>query len=160
MRKKTAWLSALIFFGSPLALAQTAAERVVAEHAWVRLNAPGTQVTGAFMTLRNASDKPVVLTAATSPAARVCELHNHVNEGGVMKMRQIPSIALPGGGEVVLRPGGLHVMLIDLKAPLREGETVGLRLAFADGSSKAVEAQVRKPGASSEEHKHSESQKH
>lgn len=129
------------------AFAQQAAEKVSVDGPWVRLNAPGTQVTGAFMVIKNAADKEIKVVKAESPAAKVTELHDHINDGGVMKMRQIPSVAIKAKGEATLKPGSLHVMLIDLKAPLKEGDMVPITLGFDDGSSKKIEAKVINPMA-------------
>jgi len=64
-----------------------------------------------------------------------------------MKMRQVKEIAVKAGGQAELKPGSYHVMLIDLKAPLKEGETVPLTLTFDDGSSQTIDAPVKKPQA-------------
>jgi copper(I)-binding protein len=73
-----------------------------------------------------------------------------------MKMLPVPAIDVKAKGEAVLKPGGLHVMLIDLKAPMKEGDTVPLTLTFDDGSTKKVDAKVVKPTAApaAMEHKH------
>ncbi len=71
-----------------------------------------------------------------------------------MRMRQVKAIEVPVGGEARLEPGGLHVMLIDIKAPLKEGQAVPLTLGFEDGSSKTVEARVVRPGAAAPQHQH------
>ncbi len=149
--QKFGFLATLVLFTS-LAFAQSQAERVQIQNPWVRLNAPGTQVTGAFMLLGNPSDKEIRLVKAESQIAKVTELHNHVNEGGVMKMRQVPLIAVPAKGEAALKPGSYHVMLIDLKAPLQEGGTVPITLEFEDGSTQIVHARVTRPTA--EKHAH------
>ena len=82
---------------------------------------------------------------ADTPASRVTELHTHINDGGVMKMRPVPAIEIKAKGEAVLKPGSLHVMLIDLKAPMKEGDSVPITLTFDDGSSKTVDAKVVRP---------------
>lgn len=127
------------------ALATGAADSVSAVDPYVRLAPPGAPATGAFMVLKNAGDKDVKVVKAESPVAKVTELHTHINEGGVMKMRQVPAIDIKAKGEAELKPGGLHVMLIDMKAPLKEGDQVAITLGFDDGSSKKIEAPVRKP---------------
>ncbi len=133
---------ALSIWGGAMAL-QLAA-RIEDERAWVRAGPPGSQVTGAFMILKNKGDKAAQVVKAESAAARVTELHEHASENGVMKMRPVPAIVVKPKGETALKPGGYHIMLIDLKAPLKEGETVPLTLGFADGSSKKIEAKVSK----------------
>lgn len=114
---------------------------------YVRQAPPNAKATGAFMVLRNAGDKDVAVIKADSSVANVTELHTHINDNGVMRMRQVKEIVVPAKGEVQLKPGGYHVMLIDMKAPLQEGDHVMIDLGFADGSSKQVHAMVNKPTA-------------
>jgi hypothetical protein len=96
------------------------------------------------MVLHNMGEKGGALTAASSPVAEVVELHTHTMEDGMMRMRQVDKIDLPAGEVVKLQPGGLHVMMIGLKQQLIPDEKVPLTLIFEDGSSKQVEAPVRK----------------
>lgn len=144
-------LAALAFAGlTAFALPASAAgvaDQISVVDPYVRLAPPGAKATGAFMTLRNAGDKDTQLVSAASAAAKATELHNHINDGGVMRMRQVKEIALPAKGEAQLKPGSYHVMLIDMNAPLKEGDHVVLTLGFADGSSKEVHATVKKPMA-------------
>jgi len=127
------------------AWAQSAADQVAVKDAMVRQVPPGTTITGAFMVLHNQGRKDVELVKAESTVAKSTELHNHINDGGVMRMRPVKAIPIKAGGEAALKPGGYHVMLIGLNASLKEGETVNITLGFADGSSKVVEARVQKP---------------
>ena len=122
-----------------------AADQVTVADAYVRLAPPSAPATGAFMVLKNAGDKAVPLVNAATQVANVTELHNHINDNGVMRMRQVKEIVVPAKGEVALKPGSYHVMLIDMKAPLAEGEHVVIKLGFADGSSKEVHAVAQKP---------------
>lgn len=128
-------------------LAAGLADQVSIADPYVRLAPPGAKATGAFMTLKNAGTAAAKLVKVESTAAQVTELHNHINDNGVMRMRQVKEIAVPAQGEVQLKPGGYHVMLIDMKAPLREDDHVVIKLGFADGSSKEVHAMVKKPQA-------------
>lgn len=129
------------------ALAAGAADSIMVHDPYVRLAPPGAPTTGAFMMLMNGGAKDVKLVKAESPAAKVAELHTHINDNGVMKMRPVAAIDIKAKGDVTLKPGGLHVMLIDLKAPLKEGDKVAITLGFDDGSSKQIEAPVKKIGA-------------
>ena len=133
-----------------------AADQVTVQDPYVRLAPPNAPATGAFMVIKNNGDKDVKVLKADNPASKVTELHTHINDGGVMKMRPVPAIDVKARGEAVLKPGGLHVMLIDLKAPMKEGDTVPLTLTFDDGSTKKVDAKVVKPTAAPApmEHKH------
>ena len=126
------------------ALAGSAAESISANEPYVRMAPPGMANTGAFMVLKNPNDKDHKLVKAESTVAKVVELHNHINEGGVMKMRPVKDVEIKAKGEAVLKPGSLHVMLIGLKQDLKEGDNVPITLTFEDGSSKKVEAPVRK----------------
>jgi hypothetical protein len=139
-------LFALVGFATP-AFAAGMADQISVADPRVRLAPPGARVTGAYMTFRNASDKTVRVVSADSAVAKITELHNHINDGGVMRMRQVKEIAVPAKGEVLLKPGSYHVMLIDMKVQLREGDSVAITLGFADGSKKTVEAPVKMPTA-------------
>ena len=133
-----------------------AADSVTVQDPYVRLAPPNAPATGAFMVIRNGGDKDVKVVKASNPASKVTELHTHLNEGGVMKMRPVQAIDVKAKGEAVLKPGGLHVMLIDLKAPMKEGDIVPITLSFDDGSSKQVDAKVVRPTAAAMpmDHKH------
>ena len=124
-----------------------AADNVSVQDAYVRLAPPNAPATGAFMVIRNNGDKDVKVVKADNPVSQATELHTHLNEGGVMKMRPVPAIEIKAKGEAVLKPGGLHVMMIDLKAPMKEGDAVPITLTFDDGSSKQVDARVVRPTA-------------
>ncbi|MDO2948148.1 copper chaperone PCu(A)C [Aeromonas simiae] len=125
-----------------LLLALPAQAKVSVEQGYVRLLPPGTPNTAAFMTLNNEADKPVRLVAAASSAAARVELHTHLNDNGVMRMRQVAHIEVPAGGHVQLQPGGLHVMLFDV-TPLSADARVPLTLTFDDGHSLRLSLPVR-----------------
>ena len=125
----------------PLA-AQTAAPLHI-DAPYVRLAPPQAQATGAFMQIRNTSDAERKLVKAESPVAKTVELHTHVNEGGMMKMRAVPFIAIKAGGQTELKPGSYHVMLIGLTQPLKDGDPVAITLTFDDGSQQRISAPAR-----------------
>ena len=131
-----------------LLAAANAAADVVATEAWVRGTVPGQRTTGAFATLR--ADAPSKLVGVSSPVAKFAELHTSEHAGGVMRMHAVEAIALPAGKSVELKPGGYHVMLIDLKKPVRAGERVPLAFEIEDANGRrsrvAVEAEVRPLG--------------
>lgn len=137
---------ALLFAVSGQAFAAGAADAVSVADPYVRLIPPGAKATAAFMVLKNAGDKDAKLVKAESAAAKSVELHSHVDDGGVMKMRQVAGIEVKAKGETALKPGSYHIMLI-APAALKEGDKVGITLGFDDGSSKKVEAVVMKPEA-------------
>lgn len=127
------------------AVAAGTADSIAVVNPYVRMAPPGAMATAAFMVLKNGGGKDAKLVKAENSASKITELHTHLNEGGVMKMRQVPAIDIKANGEAVLHPGGLHVMMIDLKAPLKDGDKVAITLGFEDGSSKQIEAPVKKP---------------
>ena len=134
--------SKLSFLGLVLALiAAPSLAQVAVSDAWVRGTVPGQKATGAFMRLKSPTD--AALVSASSPVAGIVEIHEMALEGGVMKMRAVPKLPLPAGKSVDLKPGGYHVMLMDLKQPLKEGDTVPVTLAFTDKDGKQVTQEVK-----------------
>ncbi|PKN54249.1 MAG: hypothetical protein CVU56_27520 [Deltaproteobacteria bacterium HGW-Deltaproteobacteria-14] len=137
---------ALLLAATPALAADPAPNlSVAAPH--VRLLPPSAKNTGAFMVITNRGPRDVKLVKADNPVSRATELHTHVDEDGVKKMRQVPFITVPAGGDAVLAPGGLHVMLIDLLRPLREGEVIAITLSFDDGTRLVIDAPVTRPVA-------------
>ena len=112
------------------------AANVKVEGAWARATVQGQKGTGAFMKIT--APEGAKLVGASSPAAGVTEVHEMKMEGDVMKMRAMPFLDLPAGKTVELKPGGYHIMLLDLKAPLAKDTTVPVKLTFKD--AKGVES--------------------
>jgi len=136
--------SRLSLLGLLLALiAAPALAQVTITDAWVRGTVPGQKVTGAFMNLTSAAD--ATLVAASSPAAKIVEIHEMAMDGGVMKMRAVDKVALPAGKSVALKPGSYHVMLIDITQPLAEGQTVPVTLTFVGKDGKKTTQEVKVP---------------
>ena len=123
-----------------------AAEQVDVIDPYARAMPPVVPNSGAFLTLKNSAAVPHRLVSASSPAAQTVELHTHINDNGVMRMRQVDGIDIPANGITELKPGGLHIMLIGLHEPLVPGSEITLELSYQDGSSEAVTAPVRKIG--------------
>ncbi len=132
---KATWTVALLCAGGAAA-AQSPAVKV--DGAWARATVQGQKGTGAFMNI-TAKDG-TRLVGVSSPAAGVAEVHEMKMENDIMKMRPVNGVDLPAGQTVSLRPGGYHVMLLDLKAPLANGSTVPVTLRFKD--PKGVESKV------------------
>jgi len=107
---------------------------VTINDAWVRGTLAGQKVTGAFMQIASTTD--TALIDASSPSAKFIEIHEMTKEGGVMKMKAIDRLPIPGGRAVELTSGGYHMMLFELKAPLNAGEVVPMKLTFEDKSGK------------------------
>jgi len=132
---KTTATAILLALGAS-AWAQSAAVDV--QGAWARATVQGQKATGAFMKLT--AKENAKLVSASSPVAGVVEIHEMKMEENVMKMRAIPSLDLPAGKAVELKPGGYHVMLMDLKEPLKKETTVPITLVLKD--DKGMESKV------------------
>lgn len=123
--------------------------------AFLRAMVPGAKVGGGYVKLENAGSEADRLVAASSPAAKRVELHEMTMENDVMKMRQLKDgIALPAGGAVELKPGGLHLMFMDVVKPFKEGDSVPVTLEFEKAGKVDVTFNVAAAAASSMEHKH------
>jgi copper(I)-binding protein len=116
---------------------------IAVDDPFARASAGPARVGAAFMTLKNSGAAADALVAAESPVAARAELHTHIKDGDVMRMRQVLSIDVPAGGTVSMQPGGLHIMLIDLKEPLKQGETFPLTLTFAKAGTVTVQVPVK-----------------
>lgn len=144
--------------------ASIANAQVTVKDAWVRATMPQQKATGAFMQLQASKDSKLV--SASSPLTPAVEVHEMAMQDNVMKMRQVSFVELPAGKAVELKPGGYHVMLMDLKQQVKEGDTVPLTLVIEakDGKRDSVEikAAVRALNTSAQpaghnahgEHKH------
>lgn len=136
----------ITLFAGWLLAAPAMADSVKVDNPWVRATAPGQKVAGGFMNLT--ADVDMTLIGGSSPVSNHVELHFMRMENGVMEMREMKQIPLPKGKTVSLAPGGLHVMFIGLKSPIREGQKVPLTLIVkgADGKEQklAVEAAVKR----------------
>lgn len=134
-----------------LALSAAANAQVDAKNVWARATVQGQMATGAFMTLT--AKEPARLVGAASPVAGVVEIHEMAMQGNVMRMRAVEGIDLAAGKPLELKPGGYHVMLMDLKRALKPGERIPVELRFETKDKKQftlpLEAEVRMiaPGA-------------
>jgi len=141
-------LKVLCFAGCALVATQALAEVTVTE-AWVRGTVAAQKATGAFMKIRSTEDAKLV--GAASPSASIVEVHEMAMKDNVMTMRAVDELPLPAGKTVELKPGGYHVMLIDLAKPLAAGDKVPVTLTIVgkDGkkSTLEVKAEVRAMGA-------------
>ena len=125
------------------ALAQT--NQLEVSNAWARAT-PGKAENGAaYLTIQ--SPTPDRLLSVSSPVAKKAELHTMSMEGMVMKMRPLADLDIPAGQPVTLKPGGQHVMLLGLDAPLREGQSFPLTLTFEKAGTRMVTVAIEKPGA-------------
>lgn len=147
------------YLGTALALALAAATPALAgdaktgpievKGAWVRATPPSAKAAGAYLTLTNAGGdgEGDSLVGASTPAAKVAELHIHLQDGDVMRMRAVKNVDIRPGQTLDFAPGGLHVMLIDLKAPLKPGTAIPLTLEFARAGKVTVSVDVQAANA-------------
>ena len=137
-------------------IAFPALAQVTVTDAWVRSTVPAQKATGAFMKVKSETDAKLV--SASSPVAKVVEVHEMTMKDNVMQMRAVESIVLPAGKEVELKPGGYHVMLMELPKPVDKGASVPITLTFVgkDGRkfTQEVKAVARAPGEDGSKHKH------
>jgi copper(I)-binding protein len=141
----------LLLFVSTPALSQMQIEKP-----WARATAPAAKVAGGYMLMRNAGSGADRLLSASSPAAARVELHVHINDNGVMRMREVRGYDVPAKGSFELKPGGAHLMFIDIKRPLKEGDKVPVKLKFEKAGELSAEFSVGGMGgaAAPKQHQH------
>jgi copper(I)-binding protein len=152
MHKKSLALIALL---AGLGATSVYAAGLEVSNAWVRGTVAGQKATGAFMDLKSAEGAALVGAASN---VGMTQVHEMTMDGGVMKMREMKKLDLPAGQTVSLKPGGYHVMLMDLKKPLTKGEIIPITLKVQGKDGKTTEvqvkAEVRDLTAMQMEHKH------
>ncbi|MDW8311479.1 MAG: copper chaperone PCu(A)C, partial [Burkholderiales bacterium] len=118
---------------------------LVIHHPWARATAsPAIKNSAAFLVVENKGATPDRLLGVSGDVAQKLELHTMVREAGVMRMREVPAFDIPAGGKLELKPGGLHIMLIGLKQPLKEGERFPLTLKFEKAGEVKVQVLAEK----------------
>ncbi len=117
---------------------------------WARASAGPAKAGAAYVTITNGGAEADRLIAAAAPVAKKAAVHTQMMQGGIMKMRPVVAVEVNPGEPTVFMPGGLHVMLMGLKAPLVEGDTFPLTLTFE--KSGAVEVRVRVLGVGATRH--------
>jgi copper(I)-binding protein len=150
---RTAALAALAFAPLPSLAHDYSLGGLKIDHPYARPTPPGARTGGVYLTIRNTGKDADRLVAAKSPAAESVEIHSMKMEGDVMRMRAIPGLDIPPGGEVKLASGGYHVMMLGIRHPLAVGDQVPVTLTFAKAGSIDVLANVE-PAQAASEHKH------
>lgn len=140
-------LLAALLLATPALAHEFGAKGVSVIHPWVRATPGGSSISAAFLEIKSADGVSDRLVGAKSTVAGRVELHTHIHEGDIMKMRRVDSIAVPPGTSVVLKPSGDHVMLFDLKGPLKEGDPFKLTLVFEKAGEIEVEGYIEPVGA-------------
>ena len=150
----------IVISGVLMFLAFSAQAQVTVKDAWVRATVAQQKATGAFMQLQSAQDAKLI--SAQSPVAGLVEVHEMSMDGGVMKMRAVPGLELSAGKAVELKPGGYHVMLMDLKGQVKDGDTVPVTLVVEgkDGKRQNIEIKVPARSAAAPAMKHGDGPMH
>ena len=124
-----------LVFGALLAASTLMAADISLDHVRARDTKPGTNNSAIFMNIKNASNADVKLVGVHSSVCKSTEIHTHKMENGMMAMVQVEDADTPKNGETKLAPGGLHIMLMDLNRPIKDGDKVDLELKFSNGES-------------------------
>jgi hypothetical protein len=139
MKKTILALSALLL--SSTAFAQS---DLIIENPYARATPPNATNSAIFMTIKNTGNEDRTLVSASTSIANKVELHTVIKTDGMMKMREVNAIEVPKNKEVMLQPGGLHIMLFDLTQPLTEDEFIDVTLNFKNGDKEQFKAPVKK----------------
>jgi hypothetical protein len=142
-----AFLCAAIYAAGLAFAAAAEPPAIVITNAWARATPPGAKTGAAYVTVTNTGAQADKLLSAATPAAGEAQLHTTITEDGVMKMRPVSAIDLKPGASVTLKPGAMHLMLMDLKQPLKEGDSFPLALTFEKAGSVTATVKVQKAGA-------------
>ena len=110
---------------------------------WVQAAPPSVKVLAAYLEIKNNGDKPQILINVSSPAFGQVGVHQSVMHGNMAHMEQLKELTIPPHASVVLKPGGMHFMLMDAKKPLNVGDAVPMTLNFKNGGKGAFTATVR-----------------
>lgn len=146
MKRRALLAAALLWASGATAATPLPSKGVTIEGAWSRATPPGTPVGVVYLVLKGGA-RPAALVGGSTPVAARVEAHESVMEGEMMSMQPRESVPVPARGRVAFAPNGLHLMLLELKAPLVAGQKFPLTLRFADGGKRTVMVEVRAPGA-------------
>lgn len=139
-----------IFMGAVLAMAAASTARaqdkapIAIEGGWARATAGMARTGAAYLTIRNTGAAADRVVSVASPVAATVEMHAHLKDGDVMRMRPVAAIDVAPGAQAVLQPGGLHLMLLDLKGPLKDGDQFPVTLTFEKAGPVTVTIAVRR----------------
>ncbi len=139
--------ASLLLLAGAVAAHEYEGKAVTIAHPWARATPGGATVGAAFFQLKAPVGAGDRLLSVASPLAGRAEIHTHIEEQGVMKMRRLDSLDVLAGKSVILRPAGDHIMLFDLKAPLKEGDLLPLTLTFEKSGDIKIEANIEPVGA-------------
>ena len=143
------FFAAVLLFVLPLVAMPHSHEKgeIQVRHPWSRATPPGAKVAVGYMEIRNHGTQPDRLLSASTALAQRVEMHITRQEGEVVKMRQVKSFEVPARERYELRPGGAHLMLVDIARPLKKGERFAMKLVFEHAGELEVELEVQEQGA-------------
>lgn len=141
---KTSILSSLLLLSATVSAHEYNAGSLTIDHPWSKQVPPSSSVAAAFFDIENHTNKNDELIAASSPIAKTTELHAHIHQDGMMKMREVPAITIPANGKESLKPGGFHIMFFELAEVPKLGETFPLTLTFKHAGKVEVNVKVEK----------------
>lgn len=127
--------------------AEATAGDLAVTDAWARATPPGAEIGAAYLTIENRGAADERIVSAASPVARSVEPHQAIEENGMVKMRPLADPVVPAGGKLVMQPGGAHMMLVGLSAPLKRGERIALTIVFETAGAVTLDLPVAPIGA-------------
>src|SRR5215470_1244209 len=127
--------------------AQTSTNTITVEQAWARATPRGALTGAAYMTLINKGAFADRLLNATTPVADQIQFHKQTEDNGVSRMREVHNVELSPGGKIIFKPGDMHIMIVGIKQPLKEGQTFPLTLQFEKAGHVDVNVPIEKVGA-------------
>ncbi len=146
-----ALVAAAFAFATPVQAQNAQIGKIHIKHAWARASI--INVGAAYLTLHNMGSQPDQLIAVATPIAAKAQMHTHMMHNGIAMMRRVKAVEVAPGTPTVFKPGGLHIMLMKLKQPLKKGGTIPLTLTFAKAGKVTIHAKILKAGASGMQHK-------
>ena len=136
-----------LFASSPVHAQTSGSNTIIIEHPWARATPAGAKTAAAYVTLINTGPSADRLLGATSPVTDKIQFHKESEENGVARMRELQTVEVAAGAKVSFKPGDMHMMMVGLKQPLKEGQTIPLALRFEKAGNIDVTASVAKVGA-------------
>lgn len=143
-----------LLFAALLAVATPAWAQVEIENPWARATAPGMTIAAGYMVVANAAASPDRLVSAASPAAERVETHVHIKDGNIMRMREVKGYEVPAKGRLELKPGGAHLMFVNIRKPFKEGDKIPVTLKFEKAGEVKVDFHVGRLAAPPAHQKH------
>lgn len=140
MSKSRIWLVALAMLPA-LCFADTG--KISIKNPWARETLPATTTGVIYLTLENHSDQAIAIDAVSTPVARKAEVHKHVMADGMMSMEKVDHLQIAAGTSAIFKPGSLHLMLFDIKQPLKVGQSVSVAIQLDNGQTLSFDAPVK-----------------